>query len=250
MLDHGGSPDHQHAAQSFVAGSRDNAEPDIARGRMILRRQADPGGELPPRSKHLRRRGLHFQQHRADRADARDLDEPGETASARKAVADMIRFCIETSPEEVRMPHDGRPIDVITALMTPPHSRMSKFFWQLKSDLGFGLYVPDCDTTVCSFSAATQFGSDDPILEQPLLDFFADYQVANGNQDRFPTVTINDNIKYDGGIVSWIENGSGDRPFGNDLDRSDAKPRCFGSKLPQSRALADHREPAAVTCAA
>jgi len=146
------------------------------------------------------------------------LATPGETATARKAVADMIRFCIETSREEVRMPHDGRPIDVITALVTPPHSRMSKFFWQVKSDLGFGLYVPDCDTTVCSLSAATQFGSDDSILNQPLLDFFADYQVANGSQNHFPTVTINDNIEYDGGIVSWIENGSGDRPFGNDLD--------------------------------
>src|SRR4051794_35101349 len=43
---------------------------------MISRRQADPGGKLPPRSEHLRRRGLHFQQHRADRADAGDLDEP------------------------------------------------------------------------------------------------------------------------------------------------------------------------------
>ena len=32
---------------SLVAGSRDDAEPDLAAGRMILRRQADPGCELP-----------------------------------------------------------------------------------------------------------------------------------------------------------------------------------------------------------
>jgi len=50
MLDHGGSPDHQHAAQSFIAGSRDNAEPNLTCGRMILRRQADPGRELASRS--------------------------------------------------------------------------------------------------------------------------------------------------------------------------------------------------------
>ena len=31
------------------------------------------------------------------------LATPGETASAQKAVADMIRFCIETSREEVRL---------------------------------------------------------------------------------------------------------------------------------------------------
>ncbi|HZF35102.1 MAG TPA: hypothetical protein VE914_15000 [Candidatus Angelobacter sp.] len=146
------------------------------------------------------------------------LATAGETAAAGHAVADMVRFCLETSREGVRIPHDGKPIDVITALVPLPHSRMSKFFWQLKSDLGFGLYVPDCDTTVCSFSAATQFGSDDPILQQPLLDFLADYQVGNGNHDRPPTVTINDNIDYEGAIVSWIENAAGDRPFGNDLD--------------------------------
>ena len=46
---------------------------------MILRRQADPGRELPPRSKHLRRRGLHHQQRRADRTDAGNL---GETSAA------------------------------------------------------------------------------------------------------------------------------------------------------------------------
>ncbi len=47
------------------------------------------------------------------------------------------------------------------------------FFAQIKQDLGFGIYVPDCDTTACSFSAATQAGSDDPILDQPLLDFYS-----------------------------------------------------------------------------
>jgi hypothetical protein len=42
---------------------------------MILRRQADPGGELSPRSEQLGRRGLHLQQSRADRADTGDLGE-------------------------------------------------------------------------------------------------------------------------------------------------------------------------------
>jgi hypothetical protein len=32
------------------------------------------------------------------------------------------------------------------------------------------------------------------------------------------TVPINDNIEFDGGIVTWIENMAGDRPYGNDLD--------------------------------
>ncbi|HSD50013.1 MAG TPA: hypothetical protein VLG48_01300 [Candidatus Methylomirabilis sp.] len=146
------------------------------------------------------------------------LATPREAAAARHAIADMVTFCLETSREGVRAPRDGQPFDVITALVPPPHSRMSKFFWQVKSDLGFGLYVPDFDTTACSFSAATQFGSEDPILEQPLLDLAAAYQVGNGSHDHWPTVTINDIIEYDGGVVSWIENSAGDRPFGNDLD--------------------------------
>jgi hypothetical protein len=141
-----------------------------------------------------------------------------ETAAARHAIGDMLTFCLDTSRERVRAPYDGVSFDVITALVPPPHSRMSRFFWQVKSDLGFGLYVPDCDTTACSFSAATQFGSDHPILEQPYVDFFATYQVGNNNHGHRPTVTINDNIDYDGAVVSWIENAAGDRPFGNDLD--------------------------------
>src|SRR5260221_4585105 len=130
----------------------------------------------------------------------------------------MVRFCLETSRERVRAPADRRPVDVVTALVPPPDVRMSKFFWQLKSDLGFGVYVPDCDTTACSLSAATQFGSKSAILDQPLLDFYADYQVGNGNRNHLPTVTINDTIDHDGGIASWIETKYGARPFGNDLD--------------------------------
>jgi hypothetical protein len=32
------------------------------------------------------------------------------------------------------------------------------------------------------------------------------------------TVPLNDNIDYTGGIVTWIDNFAGERPFGNDLD--------------------------------
>ena len=54
----------------------------------------------------------------------------------------------------------------------------------IKSDLGFATYVPDCDTTACSFSAATQFGSQDPILDQPLIDFYAGYQIGRGSNRK------------------------------------------------------------------
>ena len=78
--------------------------------------------------------------------------------------------------------------------------------------------MPDCDTTACAFSAATQAGSDDPILDQPLLDFYAGYQVDGGANEPQVTVPLNDNIDYEGGVVTWIDNLAGERPFGNDLD--------------------------------
>ena len=78
--------------------------------------------------------------------------------------------------------------------------------------------MPDCDTTACSFSAATQAGSTDPILEQPLLDFYAGYQVRDGANEPLVTVPLNDNIDYEGGVATWIDSLAGERPFGNDLD--------------------------------
>ena len=129
----------------------------------------------------------------------------------------MVDFCLKTSAEEVPS-HDGSTVNVITALAPLPHPRFSKFFAQIKQDLGFGIYVPDCDTTACSFSAATQAGSDDPILDQPLLDFYRGYQVRAGANEPRVTVPLNDNIDYEGGVVTWIDNLAGERPYGNDLD--------------------------------
>ena len=145
------------------------------------------------------------------------LARPAEVAQARKAIADMVDFCIRISREEVRA-HDGASVQVITALAPPPHPRFSRFFQQIKQDLGFGVYVPDCDTTACSFSAATQAGADDPILDQPLLDFYAGYQVREGANEPKVTVPLNDHIDFEGGVATWIDNLKGERPYGNDLD--------------------------------
>ncbi len=132
------------------------------------------------------------------------LASPEETAAARRAIAEMVDFCLTTSREEVRA-QDGSAVHVITALPPMPHPRFSKFFAQIKQDLGFGIYVPDCDTTACSFSAATQAGSTDPILNQPLINFYAGYQVGGGANESRVTVPINDNIDYEGGVVTWID---------------------------------------------
>jgi hypothetical protein len=145
------------------------------------------------------------------------LASADETTAARRAISDMVDFCINVSREKVTS-HDGSTVNVITALAPLPHPRFSRFFAQIKQDLGFGIYVPDCDTTACSFSAATQAGSTDPILDQPLLDFYRGYQVRAGANEPRVTVPLNDNIDYDGAVVTWIDNLAGDRPYGNDLD--------------------------------
>ena len=145
------------------------------------------------------------------------LASADEASASRRAIAEMIDFCLITSREDV-LAQDGRSVSVVTALAPLPHPRFSRFFAQIKQDLGFGVYVPDCDTTACSFSAATQAGSDNPILEQPLLDFYAGYQVGGGANEPLVTVPLNDHIDYEGGVVTWIDNAAGDRPFGNDLD--------------------------------
>jgi hypothetical protein len=145
------------------------------------------------------------------------LATPAEIEAARKAIAEMVDFCILTSREEVRCA-DGRTFNVITALPPMPHPRFSRFFAQIKQDLGFGIYVPDCDTTACSFSAATQAGSTEDILDQPLLDFYATYQVHGGDNEHKVTVPLNDNIDFEGGVATWIDNLRGERPYGNDLD--------------------------------
>jgi len=145
------------------------------------------------------------------------LASAAETTSARRAITGMVDFCLDTSREQVPA-HDGSTVSVITALAPLPHPRFSRFFAQIKQDLGFGIYVPDCDTTACAFSAATQAGATDPILDQPLLDFYAGYQVGSGANEPLVTVPLNDNIDYEGGVVTWIDNLKGERPFGNDLD--------------------------------
>jgi hypothetical protein len=145
------------------------------------------------------------------------LASAAEAAAARRAIGAMVEFCLKPSREQVRM-RDGRAISVITAIAPAPHPRFSRFFSEIKQNLGFGVYVPDCDTTACAFSAATQAGCDDPLLDQPLLDFYSAYQVRPGANEPAVTVPLNDNIEYDGGVVTWIDNLAGERPYGNDLD--------------------------------
>ena len=76
------------------------------------------------------------------------LASPEQAQASRAAITEMVDFCLRTSREQVRA-QDGRTFDVVTALAPLPHPRFSRLFAHIKEDLGFGIYVPDCDTTAC-----------------------------------------------------------------------------------------------------
>ena len=166
------------------------------------------------------------------------MSRPGwrrRTRPPRRAArsSEMVEFCLTTSREEVRA-QDGRRVSVITALAPLPHPRFSRFFAQIKQDLGFGVYVPDCDTTACAFSAATQAGSDrsDP---RP---------AAAGFLCRLPGPRRRQRAQGDGAAQRQhrlrrrrrhLDRQSRGRTAVRQRPRSDAQSRHPRSQLPQSR---------------
>ena len=60
----------------------------------------------------------------------------------KKSVERMIRFCQKRSCERVHPLRGGESGEAITALVNPPDVRVTKFFWPLKRELGFGAYAP------------------------------------------------------------------------------------------------------------
>ena len=89
MMDDSGSASHQNAAQGFVARACDNAEPYLAGGRMIFRRQAEPGRKVPPRAEYLGRRRFHDEHRCADR-DQRQGFAPGADCMRRRDATPSI----------------------------------------------------------------------------------------------------------------------------------------------------------------
>ena len=147
------------------------------------------------------------------------LAAPAERPPRGAAIAEHGRVLPRAPAARTCDAHDGR---IFRRHHRAGAAAASALFAVLRADqedLGFGLYVPDCDTTACSFSAATQAGSTDPILDQPLLDFYAGYQVGSGSQRTAgrrcrSTTTSTTRAR----IATWIDNLAGERPYGNDLD--------------------------------
>ena len=113
--------------------------------------------------------------------------------------------------------HDGSTVNVITALAPLPHP-------------GFSRSSPRSSRT--SVSASTCRTATPPPARfrprprpaPPIRSWnsrcwtsTAGYQVRTGANEPRVTVPLNDHIDYEGGVVTRIDNLSGERPFGNYL---------------------------------
>jgi len=91
----------------------------------------------------------------------------------------------------------------------------------------------DCDTTACS--SRPQRRQAPPIdPRQPLLDFYA----LSGPQRRQRTArdrALNDNVEYEGGVVTWIDNLAGDRPTATTSSDAHRHPRVSSATLRAGR---------------
>src|SRR5215211_7130648 len=73
---HGAGAQDEQAADGPLAHLRDGPELALAAGRLLQRRQPEPGGEVPPGAEALRRRHQGGDRGSRDGADAGDRHEP------------------------------------------------------------------------------------------------------------------------------------------------------------------------------
>ena len=143
----------------------------------------------------------------------------------------LIGFCLDTSRERVRAPDDGEPFDVITALAPPPHARMSRFFCAASRPISVSASTSPTATPPPARSRRRRNSARrTPILDQPLIDFYAGYQVGQRQLPRHADGHDQRHHRVRWRVLTWIENLAGDRPFGNDLDPTlnlDVLEACF-----------------------
>src|SRR5438105_5569623 len=80
LLDHRGGAEHQQPAQTLVTLPADFAEPLLAAGGVLARRDADPRRKVPGRAKGLR---IGHPEGKADAADRPDTGDGGPALAAR-----------------------------------------------------------------------------------------------------------------------------------------------------------------------
>jgi len=126
-----------------------------------------------------------------------------QTASSRRVRSPTGRFCLTTSARTCAhwMRHGQRhhcagPL---------PHPRSAASLHRSSRTVASASTCPTANTTACRLRATRPLRRSRS-SDQPLLDFYAGYQVDAGANEPRVTVPLNDNIDYAGGIVTWIDN--------------------------------------------
>ena len=140
----------------------------------------------------------------------------------------LLRYCLITSREWLVTPNRGIRHPAVTCLPIDadgrPLCRLTPGAWRKKSQLGFGDYVPDTDTTFLSLAMARKWldrverdglAADPAILEggqkmldHPWVQIIAEYQVGGAYGSNPPTIRITRPLDYDGAVPIWF-----DKPF-------------------------------------
>src|SRR4051794_15902100 len=99
--DHGAGTKDEQAADGPLTHLRDGPEPLLAAGRLLQRRQPQPGREVPPSAEALRRRHQGGDRGRGDRADAGDRHEPARHGISFRTLGKLRIELLELRPERV-----------------------------------------------------------------------------------------------------------------------------------------------------
>ena len=146
------------------------------------------------------------------------LASADQTAAARGAIGKMVEFCLTTSREEVRgagrhavrRHHRAGAAAASAVFAIFRADQAGSGFWDLRAGLRYHrVRVLGRD--------AGRLGRSDPRRSRYWTSMPAIRSASGANEPKV-TVPLNDNIDYEGGVVTWIDNLAGERPFGNDLD--------------------------------
>ena len=146
------------------------------------------------------------------------LASPDQTAASRRAIADMVEFCLVTSREEVRA-RDGRRRHASSPRWR--RCRIRAFPGSSPRSSRISASASTCRIATPPPARSRRRPRPAPTIRSSTSRCsisIAGYQVDGGANEPLVTVPLNDNIDYDGGVVTWIDNLAGERPFGNDLD--------------------------------
>jgi hypothetical protein len=153
---------------------------------------------------------------------------PEELRQVVQIMENLLCFCVVDSREWIVTPNRGIRHPAMTCLPIGPEAvyacRLSRKGRSIKTDLGFGDYAPDTDTTFFTLSIAKKwldFIADKnldadaellsecrKLLDHPWVEIIYEYQIGSGYTSNPPTIRLTKPLDYQGAIPIWF-----DKPF-------------------------------------